>query len=159
MMGRAVMGAIGCGCCEACWRADPVSGTNHDPEVTAPMSTPLETEPGAASVAPEAVLEGEKRIEGRSLGQIAWARLKRDKVALAGGFFVVFLVVVAILSPLIVNVLGHPPNEFHQDLIGPDLQVPTAPFGGGSRDFLFGLETVNGRDLFSRILYGSQISL
>ena len=28
-----------------------------------------------------------------------------------------------------------------------------------SWDFLFGLEPVNGRDLFSRIVYGSQISL
>src|SRR6476620_314778 len=102
MMGRAVMGAIGCGCCEACWRADPVSGTNHDPEVTAPMSTPLETEPGAASVAPEAVLEGEKRIEGRSLGQIAWARLKRDKVARAGVYCEVSLVLDAFLPRIIV---------------------------------------------------------
>jgi peptide/nickel transport system permease protein len=123
------------------------------------VSTPLETEPGAASAAPEAVLVGEKRIEGRSLGQIAWARLKRDKVALGGGFLVIFLVVVAVFAPFIVGVLGHPPNEFHQELVDPDLQVPTARFGGVSRDFLFGVEPINGRDLFSRVLYGSQISL
>ena len=60
------------------------------------MSTPLELEPGGAMAPPEAVLEGAKHIEGRSLGQIAWMRLKRDKVALAGGFFVIFLIVVAI---------------------------------------------------------------
>ncbi|MGO4596566.1 ABC transporter permease [Terrabacter sp. 2RAF25] len=123
------------------------------------MSTPLETEPGAATAAPESVLVGEKRIEGRSLGQIAWARLKRDKVALGGGFFVLFLILVAILAPLIVGLLGHDPNEFHQELVDPDLQVPTARFGGVSWDFLFGVEPVNGRDLFSRVLYGSQISL
>jgi len=108
---------------------------------------------------PEAVLVGSKHIEGRSLGQIAWSRLKRDKVALTGGFIIIFLVLVAFLAPFIANWLGHPPDEFHQELIDPDLQVPTAPFGGVSRDFLFGLEPVNGRDLFSRILYGSQISL
>ncbi|GAB3877727.1 ABC transporter permease [Terrabacter terrigena] len=123
------------------------------------MSTPLETEPGAATAAPESVLVGEKRIEGRSLGQIAWARLRRDKVALGGGFLVIFLVIVAIFAPLIVGVLGHPPNEFHQELVDPDLQVPTARFGGVSSDFLFGVEPINGRDLFSRVLYGSQISL
>lgn len=123
------------------------------------MSTPLETEPGAATAAPELVLVGEKRIEGRSLGQIAWARLKRDKVALGGGFFVLFLILVAIFAPLIVGLLGHEPNEFHQELVDPDLQVPTARFGGVSWDFLFGVEPVNGRDLFSRVLYGSQISL
>ena len=88
------------------------------------MSTPLELEPGATSAQPESVLQGEKRIEGRSLGQIAWTRLKRDKVALAGGFFVVYLIVVAICAPLIVGLLGHPPNEFHQDLIDPNTQIP-----------------------------------
>jgi ABC-type dipeptide/oligopeptide/nickel transport system permease subunit len=123
------------------------------------VSTPLETEPGAATAAPESVLVGEKRIEGRSLGQIAWARLKRDKVALGGGFFVLFLILVAVFAPFIVGVLGHDPNEFHQELVDPDLQVPTARFGGVSWDFLFGVEPVNGRDLFSRVLYGSQISL
>ncbi|MGW5239528.1 ABC transporter permease [Monashia sp. NPDC004114] len=123
------------------------------------MSTPLELEPGGASAAPEAVLEGGGVIEGRSLGQIAWSRLKRDKVALAGGIFVIFLVVVAILAPLIVRLLGHPPDEFHQDLIDANTQIPIGPFGGVSWDFLFGLEPVNGRDLFSRILYGSQVSL
>lgn len=123
------------------------------------MSAPLELEPGAASAQPESVLVGARKIEGRSLGQIAWMRLKRDRVALAGGFVVAFLIVVAIAAPLIVKVLGHPPNEFHQEFINPDTQIPIGKFGGVSKDFLFGLEPVNGRDLFSRVLYGSQISL
>lgn len=123
------------------------------------MSTPLELEPGATSAQPEAMLEGAGRIEGRSLGQIAWTRLKRDKVALTGGFVVLFLIAVAIFAPLIVGVLGHPPDEFHQQLVDADLQIPTAPFGGVSWDFLFGVEPVNGRDIFSRVVYGSQISL
>ncbi|HET7799906.1 MAG TPA: ABC transporter permease [Humibacillus xanthopallidus] len=123
------------------------------------MSTPLELEPGGAMAPPEAVLEGATRIEGRSLGQIAWTRLKRDKVALAGGIFVVFLIVVSVLAPLIVGLLGHPPDEFHQELVDANTQIPIGPYGGVSRDFLFGIEPVNGRDLFSRVLYGSQISL
>jgi peptide/nickel transport system permease protein len=123
------------------------------------LSAPLEVEPGADAAQPEAVLVGVRKIEGRSLGQIAWMRLKRDRVALGGGLVVAFLIVVAILAPLIVKVLGHPPNEFHQEYINPDTQIPYGPFGGVSWDFLFGLEPVNGRDLFSRVLYGSQISL
>ena len=55
----------------------PASGTDHDPEVTAFMSTPLELEPGATTAQPESVTQGEKHIEGRSLGQIAWSRLKQ----------------------------------------------------------------------------------
>ena len=123
------------------------------------MSTPLELEPGATSAQPEALLEGAGRIEGRSLGQIAWTRLKRDKVALTGGFVVLFLIAVAVCAPLIVRLLGHPPDEFHQELVNADLQIPTEPFGGVSWDFLFGVEPVNGRDIFSRVVYGSQISL
>lgn len=123
------------------------------------MSTPLELEPGAATAQPESVVQGERRIEGRSLGQIAWSRLKRDKVALGGGIFVLFLIVVAVCAPLIVGVLGHPPNDFHQELIDPNTQIPIGPYGGMSWDFLYGLEPVNGRDIFSRVVYGSQISL
>jgi ABC-type dipeptide/oligopeptide/nickel transport system permease subunit len=104
-------------------------------------------------------LPGEKKIQGRSLGQIGWMRLKRDKVAMGGAGVVIFLILVAIFAPLIVKLLGHPPNEFHQTLIDPTLQTPKGTFGGMSGDFLFGLEPQNGRDLFSRIVYGSRISL
>jgi peptide/nickel transport system permease protein len=100
-----------------------------------------------------------KAIEGRSLGRIAWLRLRRDKVAMAGLGIVVLLILVAIFAPLITGLLGHPPNEFHQQYIDSSLQVPTGKFGGMSRQFPFGLEPVNGRDIFSRIVYGSRISL
>jgi len=108
---------------------------------------------------PEAVLNGPGKIEGRSLGQIALMRLRRDKVAMTGGGVVIFLVICALFAPLIVDLLGHPPNEFHQELVNADTQVPFTAWGGISGKFLFGIEPVNGRDLFSRVLYGSQISL
>lgn len=123
------------------------------------MSAPLEVEPATTDARPESVLQGARKIEGRSLGQIAWMRLRRDKVALAGGTVVLLLIVVAICAPVIVRLLGHPPNEFHQQLINADTQVPIRGWGGISTDYLFGVEPVNGRDLFSRVLYGSQISL
>ena len=109
------------------------------------MSTPLDLEPGATSAEPESVLQGEGHIEGRSLGQIAWSRLKRDKVALTGGFFVIYLIVVAIAAPLVVGLLGHPPNEFHQELIDPNTQIPIGPYGGMSWDFLYGLASSTAR--------------
>jgi peptide/nickel transport system permease protein len=124
--------------------------------VTAPLDVPSD----AMQADSESVLEGVAGpITGRSLGQIAWMRLKRDRVALLGGFVVIFLILVAIFAPLVVSLLGHPPNEFHEDLIDPDLSIPTGPLGGVSKDFLFGLEPQNGRDLFSRVVYGSRISL
>ena len=67
------------------------------------MAAPLEMTPDTA--APEAILEGVRgeAIEGRSLGQIAWMRLKRDKVAMGGGVFIVFLILVAIIGPHLVQ--------------------------------------------------------
>jgi ABC-type dipeptide/oligopeptide/nickel transport system permease subunit len=102
---------------------------------------------------------GVTAVEGRSLGRIAWTRLKRDRVAMISAGVIVFLVLVAILAPVIVKVLGHPPTEYHANLVSEDDSLPIAGWGGISRHFLFGVEPVNGRDLFSRVVYGSRISL
>jgi ABC-type dipeptide/oligopeptide/nickel transport system permease subunit len=126
------------------------------PEPTA-VDTILGEEP--LTQAGERVAATGAPIKGRSLRQIAWSRLKRDRVAMAGGVVVILLILVGVFAPLIVALLGHPPNEFHQNLISSEMQTPIGRFGGISRSFLFGLEPVNGRDLFSRIVYGSRISL
>ena len=123
------------------------------------MSTPLEVEPGSSAAEPEAVLAGVRKIEGRSLWQISWMRLKRDKVAIVGGCFVVFLILVAIFAPLICKLVGVTPNDFHQDLVDPSLQTSIAKWNGISWDHPFGIEPVNGRDIFARIVYGARISL
>jgi ABC-type dipeptide/oligopeptide/nickel transport system permease subunit len=120
---------------------------------------PLDVEPGSSAAEPEAVAGGAGRIEGRSLWQISWIRLKRDKVAMAGGSFVVFLVLVAIFAPLLCKLVGVTPNDFHQDLVDPSLQTPIGNLNGISWNHPFGVEPVNGRDIFARIVYGARISL
>ena len=126
------------------------------------MSTPLEVEPTGGAAASEADLIGSGQvIEGRSLGQIAWRRLKKDKVAMTGGVVVVLLIFLAIFAPLIVKVVGGDPYKFHQDLIdtkGGTL-LPLGKFGGISWHHLMGLEPQTGRDIFSRVVYGARISL
>jgi peptide/nickel transport system permease protein len=95
------------------------------------------------------------------LWRISWTRLKRDKVAMVGAVVVCLLILMAIFAPLIVKWFGDPPNEFHQNLIdtkGGTL-APIGRFGGMSWDHLLGVEPVNGRDIFSRVVYGSRISL
>jgi peptide/nickel transport system permease protein len=82
-------------------------------------------------------------------------------VAIAGGIFLVFLILVAIFAPVIVKLLGDPPGEFHQNLVDTDngTLIPKGAFGGWSWHHLMGVEPVNGRDIFSRIVYGARISL
>jgi peptide/nickel transport system permease protein len=124
------------------------------------MTAPVEEYGSGFEARPEAVLEGAGvPIAGRSLGQIAWLRLKRDKVAIGGGILVLLLILMAVFAPLIVDLLGHPPDEFHNDLLDPTLGIPKGSYGGISSDFLLGVEPINGRDLFSRIVYGARISL
>ncbi|MEU1372872.1 ABC transporter permease [Streptomyces triculaminicus] len=113
---------------------------------------------GAAAVDVAADVPG-KAIEGRSPWRIAWMRLKRDRVALAGGVVVLLLILVAAFAPLIVGLLGHPPNEFHEETIDPFFSTPKGSWGGISSDFLFGVEPGNGRDVFSRVVYGARVSL
>jgi peptide/nickel transport system permease protein len=119
------------------------------------MAAPLEMTPESA--APEAVLEGVSAtaIEGRSLGQIAWLRLKRDKVAMAGGIVVLALVVIAIIGPYFVQ----NPDTFHPELINPTFSRPNGPFGGISLAHPFGVEPVTGRDMLARIVVGARYSL
>ncbi|QKW21621.1 ABC transporter permease [Kitasatospora sp. NA04385] len=125
------------------------------------MTTPIDTSGPAAGEQPDAASTPApaKQIEGRSPGRIAWSRLKRDKVALAGGAVVVLLVLAAVFAPVLTALFGHPVGEPHPDQMNPDLGLPKGAFGGISGDFLLGLDPVFGRDVFSRILYGAQISL
>jgi ABC-type dipeptide/oligopeptide/nickel transport system permease subunit len=118
------------------------------------MAAPLEMTPESA---PEAVLEGVggAAIEGRSLGQIAWMRLRRDKVAMGGGIFIVFLILVAIIGPHLVQ----NPDTYHANLISPTFSRPYGPFGGISLAHPLGVEPVTGRDMLSRIVNGAQVSM
>jgi len=120
-----------------------------------------DVEPEATPAALEAHAPGSepKAIEGRSLGRIAFSRLRRDKVAMGGGVVVLLLVLVGVFAPLLIKLYGHPYDEFNSDLVDPTFQVPDGRFGGASGEHWLGVEPTNGRDVFSRILYGARISL
>jgi len=94
-------------------------------------------------------------IEGRSLGQIAWRRLRRDKVAMAGGIFIIFLILVAVIGPHLVQ----NPDTYNANLINPTFSRPNGPWGGISLAHPFGVEPVTGRDMLARTVVGAQYSL
>jgi peptide/nickel transport system permease protein len=124
------------------------------PDLSADSRAPVADPSGPDTSAPKA-------IEGRSLGRIAWTRLKRDRAAMAGGVVVILLILMAIFAPLIVRLLGYDPNSFHPETMDPATQAPTStfPFGSFDPDHLFGVEPPFGRDIFSRVVYGARISL
>jgi peptide/nickel transport system permease protein len=123
---------------------------------TAPVSdqVPAGEEPAEAAVPGKA-------IEGRSLGQIAWRRLKRDRAAMGGAVVIILLILMALFAPLLVKWFGYDPNSFHTDKLDPATQQPTStfPFGKFDPDHLMGVEPPFGRDIFSRVVYGARISL
>ncbi|MFI7011389.1 ABC transporter permease [Streptomyces sp. NPDC050145] len=127
--------------------------------MTAPLHEPTaEAAPSAAEEA-AAASTGTKKVQGRSLGRIAWERLKRDKLALTGGVVVLVLILVAVFAPLIAHLVGQDPDAYHEDLIDPLFGTPRGSLGGMSGEHLLGVEPVNGRDIFARIIFGARVSL
>ncbi len=80
-----------------------------------------------------------------------WRRLKRDKVCLASGIIVLSFILMAIAAPLITP---HDPKD--GDLTR--RLKPPAWMEGGSWRYPLGCDQM-GRDILSRIIYGSRISI
>ncbi|HEX3907928.1 MAG TPA: ABC transporter permease [Mycobacteriales bacterium] len=127
------------------------------------MTTPLESMGTAADVEPSAILDGAagKAIEGRSLGQIAWLRFKRDKVALGSIAVLVILVVFTVLAPVINKYVGVDPFSDNIAVLNfnTGIGTPVGHFGGITSHHPFGVEPINGRDLLARIDVGARYSL
>jgi peptide/nickel transport system permease protein len=121
------------------------------------MTAPIEASAGTGDTAPEAVLEGagSAAIEGRSLGRIAWLRLRRDKAATGGLIVVVVLVAVAVIGPFFVQ----NPDTYHPNLINATYSRPNGPFGGISLAHPLGVEPITGRDMLARVVVGARYSL
>jgi peptide/nickel transport system permease protein len=115
---------------------------------TGTSETLLESEP--VDLGDESAAE----IAARSPLQLFWRRLRHDKVALTALAIVVFMVLVAILAPLIVKVFGLPDPNTQNDNLLDDFGSPTGPSG----EHLFGVDE-RGRDVFTRVLYGTRVSL
>ena len=125
------------------------------------MTAPLDVQGTAAEAQPEAVLSGVagKQIQGRSLGQIAWMRLKRDKVAIVSACVIVALVIFAIVAPLINKIVGVDPRTTDINALDPNTNIPIGRFGGMSWQHPLGVEPILGRDILARVDTGAKYSL
>jgi ABC-type dipeptide/oligopeptide/nickel transport system permease subunit len=127
-----------------------------DSQIGLTMAVPIDVASGPGGPGPEPALAvSGKAIEGRSLGQIAWMRLRQDKLAMVGGGVVIFLILVAIVGPLLVQ----NPTTYHSNLIDPVYSRPKGPFGGISLAHPLGVEPVSGRDMLARVVNGARVSL
>lgn len=76
----------------------------------------------------------------------AWNKLKRNRTAMIGFFIVAFMILMALLAPVI---SPYSPNAIN----------PGIPFKGiGFKGHLLGTDDL-GRDILSRIIYGARVSL
>jgi ABC-type dipeptide/oligopeptide/nickel transport system permease subunit len=125
------------------------------------LTAPLDVQGTAAEAQPEAVLSGvaAKQIQGRSLGQIAWMRLKRDKVAIGSAVVIALLVVFAIVAPLINKIVGVTPFSTDINALDPNTNLPLGGFGGMSGSHPLGVEPILGRDILARVDTGAKYSL
>jgi peptide/nickel transport system permease protein len=109
-------------------------------------------------------------VRARGHWELAWRRLRRDKLAIAGGIFFISLFFIAFVgAPLASHLLGHGPNEpfFIGGLdsngypVGPWSHVSSTTASGSTTHqlFILGADSSLPRDEFLRILYGAQVSL
>lgn len=96
----------------------------------------------------------------RSLWSDAWRRLRRNKMAIVGLAYLVFLGIVAIFAPLIA-----PHNPVRTENVREAGQYRKAawiedpsPVRTGKWEYILGTDSI-GRDVLSRLIYGTRVSL
>jgi peptide/nickel transport system permease protein len=113
--------------------------------------------------------ELELTIRARGYWEQVWRRFKRDKVAIGGGLFIIFLLLASFVgAPVAAHLLGHGPNDITQGGVNISKLLPVGPWthftdntAEGAKQFFFilGGDSQLGRDEFLRLLYGGQASL
>jgi peptide/nickel transport system permease protein len=124
---------------------------------------------GAAVAAETGTELGEvEHVRARGYWEQVWRRLRRDKVALASGVFIIFLIFVAFGgAPIAKHFVGHGPDDLF--LTPPAVDVgglPANPWThvqnlttGKENILVLGAANRLGQDEFLRLLYGARISL
>ncbi len=128
-------------------------------------------------------------VKARGYWEAVGLRFRKDRVAIAGGVFIIVLILAAFIGgPVAASILGHGPNDPYNNTINPvtgeqlnggidpisntpvgPLSVvdnaarlgidPASPEAQGTTFFVLGGDGLLGRDMFLRILYGAQTSL
>jgi peptide/nickel transport system permease protein len=96
---------------------------------------------------------------GRSLRQIIWARLRRDRVAMICLIILIVYYIIAIFGPVVAGMVGIDPYKFDSSVISDLGGRPFGDWGGISWTHPLGVEWGTGRDIMAQLIYGLRISL
>ncbi|MGE5826965.1 MAG: ABC transporter permease [Micromonosporaceae bacterium] len=107
-----------------------------------------------------------KQFIGRSPGQLAWLRLRRDRTASTSAVVVMFFILIALAAPLIQVLYGYSPTQFNSKLLD-TTSLPLGYLGGltfstdnaSNHIHILGVEPQTGRDIFILLVYGARTSL
>ncbi|HVD12162.1 MAG TPA: ABC transporter permease [Gaiellaceae bacterium] len=108
-------------------------------------------------------------VKARGYWELVWRRFRRDKIAIASGFFIIFLILVAFVgAPVAKHYVGHGPDDIFTGTAAVDSVslLPADPwthidnYYTNKRDILvLGGANRLGQDEFLRLLYGARVSL
>ena len=97
---------------------------------------------------------------GRSIREIIWRRLRRDRVAMVCLVVLTLFYLVALAGPVVLGALGYSPYAFDKTAISNLGGQPNLPWGGIEFPaHPLGVEWGSGRDIMSQLLWGLRISL
>jgi peptide/nickel transport system permease protein len=103
---------------------------------------------------------GRVDVEGRSPLRLAWARFRKDRLSMVALIVTALFALMAIASPLLSKFGVLDPYTFHADLL--DYKTGNFPKGAGggiSIHHPLGVEPQSGRDVLSRLMLGTTLSL
>ncbi|WDZ82685.1 ABC transporter permease [Micromonospora cathayae] len=126
--------------------------------------------PPALSVAGDPVSEGVmtsvdpptdgkgRQVVGRSPGQLAWMRLRRDRTAMISAGTLIAAMLLALAAPLVEALTGIDPTDKFADRLN-SFGMPIGYAGGITGEHWLGLEPGTGRDILMQLVYGLRTSL
>jgi peptide/nickel transport system permease protein len=137
-----------------------MSNTTAEPGPRSPGNE--ETAAAVLQVDPELDKPGTaeaKAIVGRSPGQLAWLRLKRDRTAFTSAIILLVAMVFGLSAPLVQKITGISPTQQFTDQLTTFGAIPVGYLGGISGTHPLGLEPALGRDILMQLVYGLRTSL
>jgi peptide/nickel transport system permease protein len=103
---------------------------------------------------------GKVDVEGRSPIRLAWARFRKDRLSMVALVVTAIFALMAIASPILSKVGVLDPYTFHDDLLDYTTgNFPKGAGGGISLHHPLGVEPQTGRDVLSRLMLGTTLSL